>query len=117
MKKFVCILLMLLCAQAFAGGAIGGNPGLAKDNLALELAASAFNVEALPKSYVGGDEFRRIRARLSVEGTESVQALVGEETIQVRKLKESIVDTKISKQLLPSDNVASEGGSLGGGGF
>ena len=112
MKKFVSITMLICWSQAFAGGAIGGNPGLVKEELALSLRESAFNVEALPKTPVSGDEFRRIRARLAVDGVHSVPALVGSETIQVRKLQSSIVDTSITKELLPFDTVDS--GTVGG---
>jgi hypothetical protein len=108
MRNIFGTIAVLVSASAYAGGTVGGNPGLVKEQLALEFADSAFNVEALPKTYIGGEDFRRIRARLSVDGTDSIPATIGDEIIQVRKLKNSIVDTKISKEILQ------EGGAVGG---
>jgi hypothetical protein len=102
MKKFVCIVLMLAWAKAFAGGAIGGNPGLIREALAPSLVDSSFNVAALPKEFVDASEFRRTQARLSVDGVKTVPMLLNGESIDVRSLRGSVVDANISKELLPS---------------
>jgi hypothetical protein len=114
MKKITGSIAVLVSAYAYAGGTVGGSPGLVRDEMVLSLTDSAFNIESLPKTYIGGGDFRRLHARLSVDGTESIPAVVGDETIQVRKIRSSIVDAKISKEFLPSDGAAIEGGSTGG---
>lgn len=86
------------------GGAIGGNPGIAD---------VAFDVGSLPKSYVDSDKFRRAKARLSASDVTSVPMSVDGEEIMVRKLRDSIVDFKISKEMLPFDQTV-EGGTVGG---
>jgi hypothetical protein len=115
MKQLTMLLLIgFVSTIGYAGGSLGGGGAGIKEELSLSLMEAAFNVEALPKTYIGGEDFRRIRARLSVDGTDSVPAIIGDETLQLRKLKSSIVDTKISKELLPSENVSLEGGTVGG---
>ena len=103
MRKAVGIAFFLMCSELYAGGAIGGNPGLVKDQLALELANTAFNVESLPKVYIGGDDLRRVKARLSVAGTISTPALVDGETVDLKTFRDSVVDVKFSKEVLPSN--------------
>ena len=98
MRKICGTIAILVSASAYAGGTVGGNPGIA-----LELAEYAFNVEALPKTYLDSGDFRRVKARLSVVGTESIPAFVDGETVDLRTFKDSVVDTKFSKEVLPSD--------------
>ena len=98
MRKAIGIAFLFMCSKLYAGGAIGGNPGLA-----LELTDIAFNVEALPKTYLDSGDFRRVKARLSVVGTESIPAFVDGETVDLRTFKDSVVDTKFSKEVLSSD--------------
>jgi hypothetical protein len=98
MKKILGSIAVLVSAYAYAGGTVGGSPGLS-----LELAEYAFNVEALPKTYLGSEDFRRVKARLSVSGTQTVPALVDGETVDLKTFLDSVVDVKFSKEILPSD--------------
>ena len=93
----------LMNALSYAGVIVGGGSGaLIKDELAL--ADIAFDVKALPKDYVDVDSFRRVQARLSPADVESVPMALNGEEIQVRKLRSSIVDVKISKEVLPDSS-------------
>jgi hypothetical protein len=98
MRKAVGIAFVLMCSKLYAGGAIGGNPGLT-----LELDESTFSVEALPKAYLEGDDFRRVKARLSVAGIESTAAVVDGVTMDIKMFRDSVVDVNFSKEVLPSD--------------
>lgn len=96
--KLLALAFVVVSSVALAGGSTGGSPGLA-----LELAEFAFNVESLPKTYIGNDDFRRVKARLSVTETQSTPALVDGETVDLKAFRDSIVDVKFSKEVLPSD--------------
>lgn len=66
------------------------------------LALMSLLLEQLPKAYADQNEFRRANARFSVAGTETASMKTVEgNTIQVRKLRDKIVDEKISKEILP----------------
>lgn len=60
----------------------------------------SMSLEQLPKAYTDQDEFRRTNARLSVAGIDTVNMNLEGNTIQVRKLQGSIVDDKLSKEIL-----------------
>jgi hypothetical protein len=98
MKRLSTFLALLLSATAYAGGTVGGSPGLMQE---IMFDSSSFDLRSLPKAYVDSENFRRAKARLSVAEVSSVPMSVNGEEIQVRKLLESIVDLKISKELLP----------------
>lgn len=98
MRNIFGTIAVLVSASAYAGGTVGGNPGLA-----LEMAEYAFNVEALPKTYLGSEDFRRVKARLSVAGIQSIPAIVDGETVDLKTFKDSVVDVKFSKEVLPAD--------------
>jgi hypothetical protein len=101
MKKVVCTTLMFFCAQAYAGGAVGGNPGLM-------LEALSFNIEALPKTFVDQNAFKRTQLRLSVDGVNTVPMILNGESIDVVNVRGSIVDKDLTKEIL-----AVSGGSTG----
>ena len=90
------LLTLFVSCLAYAGGTIGGGGGgLVNEELALSL-------EALPKFYIEVDDFRRVKARLSVAGTESTPALVDGETVDLKAFRDSVVDVKFSKEVLAS---------------
>jgi len=98
------LLTLFVSCLAYAGGTIGGGSGgLVQEEMALSLADTAFNLELLPKTYIGNDDFRRIKARLSVTGTQSTPAIVDGETMDLKAFRDSVVDVKFSKEILPSD--------------
>lgn len=103
MRKIFGTIAVLVSASAYAGGTVGGNPGLAREQIALELSGNAFNLELLPKTYIGGDDFRRVKARLSVTGTQSTPALVDGEALDLKAFRDTVVDLKFSKEILPSN--------------
>ncbi len=96
--KLLALAFVVVSSVALAGGSTGGSPGLA-----LELSELAFNVESLPKTYIGGEDLRRVKARLSVAGTLSTPALVDGEMVDLKTFRDSVVDVKFSKEVLPSD--------------
>jgi hypothetical protein len=96
--KLLALAFVVVSSVSLAGGSTGGSPGLA-----LELVEFAFNVESLPKTYLDSEDFRRVKARLSVAGTESIPALVDGETLDLKAFRDSVVDVKFSKEILPSD--------------
>jgi hypothetical protein len=100
--KMAVFSLLVYSGICFAGGSIGGGGGSISESV-LDLADAAFNVESLPKSYIGSADFRRVKARLSVAGTESVPALVGGESVDLKTFLDSVVDVKLSKEFLPSE--------------
>jgi hypothetical protein len=98
------LLTLFVSCLAYAGGTIGGGSGgLVQEEMALSLADTAFNLESLPKAYIGGEDLRRVKARLSVAGTLSTPALVDGETVDLKPFRDSIVDVKFSKEVLPAD--------------
>lgn len=109
MKK-IFILFSLFCSNAFAGGTIGGGGSGLENQDVLELMSMGGTVggspgllELLPKTYIGRDDFRRVKARLSVTGIQSIPALVDGEAVDLKTFQDSIVDVKVSKEVLPSD--------------
>lgn len=97
MKKFYVSFAVLLSASAYAGGTVGGNPGVSLE----QPTSTAFSVDSLPKIYVNPDAYRRVKARLSVGDVESAPVFVNGESIQVKRWLDSVVDIKISKEFLP----------------
>lgn len=110
MKKII-ILLSLFCGNAFAGGTIGGGGSGLQNQDVLELmnmggvvgGNPGLTLESLPKTYLDNSDFRRVKARLSVAGTQSTPALVDGETVDLKAFRDSVVDVKFSKEVLPSD--------------
>lgn len=111
--RLLAITFIFVSGAALAGGSTGGSPGLLKEIMLADggaiggnpgIADIAFDVSSLPKSYVEAENFRRVKARLSVADVASVPMSIDGEEIQVRKLRDSIVDLKISKELLPDSN-------------
>jgi hypothetical protein len=101
--KYLSILALFFSFAAYAGGTIGGGSGgLVREQLLLSIADSAFNIDALPKTFVDPADFRRAQARLSVDGVKTIPMLLNGETVDVRSLRGSVVDANISKELLPS---------------
>jgi hypothetical protein len=100
MKKISIFFTVLMPASSYAGGTVGGSPGLMKE-IMLD---GTFDIGSLPKSYVDTENFRRAKARLSVAEVSSVPMSVNGEEIQVRKILESIVDVEISREILPDSN-------------
>jgi len=100
--------------MALAGGQIGGGSGGQAQIDLIDLNAgfssgefvkvsNSFNVERLPKVFMSGNELRRMKVRLSVDGIQSLPAVVEGETVQLRSLGNSVVDVDLSKEVLPSD--------------
>lgn len=110
MKK-IFILFSLFCSNAFAGGTIGGGGSGLENQDDLELfsmggtvgGSTGLTLEALPKTYLDTSDFRRIKARLSVAGTDSIPAFVDGEKVDLKAFLDSVVDVKVSKEFLPSN--------------
>ncbi len=103
MKSAISTLCLFASASLYAGGSSGGVSGL-HNELALSIADAAFNIDALPKIHLDADTYRRTEARLSVQNSVSsvpVVTLDGD-TIEVRKFRDSMVDVKLSKEILPA---------------
>jgi hypothetical protein len=100
--KLAVLSLLVYSSLSFAGGSIGGGGGSISLESALELANVTSNIEALPKTYMDGDDFRRVRARLSVSGVQTVPALIDGESLDLKAFKDSVVDVEFSKEFLPS---------------
>ncbi len=108
MKKII-ILLSLFCGNAFAGGTIGGGGSGLENQDVLELMSMGgtvggnpmLTIESLPKSYISGDDLRRVKARLSVAGTLATSALVDGDMVDLKTFRDSVVDVKFSKEVLP----------------
>jgi hypothetical protein len=108
--KYLSILALVFSFAAYAGGTIGGGSGgLAREQLLLSTADAAFNIDALPKTFVDPSDFRRAQARLSVDGVKTIPMVLNGESIDVRSIRGSIVDKDLSKEILAVD-----GGSTGG---
>jgi hypothetical protein len=106
-KTLMLVVCSFVSSMVYAGGSLGGGGFGVQDEVALM--SVAYNIEALPKAYVSGDDFRRYNARLSVAGTNTIPARVGDESIDLRIFNGHLVDLKISKEILEVD-----GGSTGG---
>lgn len=104
MKYLGVIAACCFSCLAYAGGTIGGGSGgLALKDM-LELARTGYDLQSLPKAYLDADDFRRAHARLSVDDSLPVPVTtVDGEEVQVKKLAGSIVDLKVSKEILPKD--------------
>lgn len=101
---FAVFGLIAYSGLSFAGGSIGGGGGAIADlESVLGPADVVFNAETLPKIYIDGDDFRRVKARLSVAGVHAVPAVVGPETVDLKLFRESVVDLNFSREVLPSE--------------
>ncbi len=100
--KILSLAFVVVSSVALAGGSTGGSPGLAREELLISTVDSALNIDVLPKTFVAPSDFRRVKARLSVEGIKTVPMLLNGESIDVISLRGSVVDTNISKEVLPS---------------
>jgi hypothetical protein len=104
MKNLLMIFAFgLVSSISYAGGSMGGGGFGLKDELALSLMDAAFNIDSLPKTFVDPSDFRRAKARLSVDGVKTFPMLLNGESIDVRSLRGSVVDANISKEVLPRD--------------
>lgn len=114
MRKIVFLVALFISSVAFAGGQIGGGSGgraqielidLNTGSSAEEIVnlSNSFNIERLPKVFMSGNELRRLKVRLSVDGIQSLPAVVEGEKVQLRSLGGSVVDVDLSKEVLPSD--------------
>lgn len=102
MKNSLMIFVVgFVSSISYAGGSMGGGGFGVKEEIAL--INMAYNIESLPKTYIGGDDFRRVKARLSVAGTQSITAVFEGEKVDLRTFRDSLVDVKFSKEILPSD--------------
>ncbi len=95
--KLLAIAFVVISSVAFAGGSTGGSPGLVLE----DTVSAAFSVDSLPKIYVHPDDFRRANARLSVGNVASAPVLFNGESIQVKRWLDSVVDVKMSNEVLP----------------
>lgn len=96
MKYTFLLLFVAFGSSVYAGGTVGG--GGSGIVATMELMRVA--VGQLPKVYANEEDLRRAHARLEVTGTETVDLKLDGETIQVRKLGNSVVDDKVSKEIL-----------------
>ncbi|HYX39838.1 MAG TPA: hypothetical protein VE954_42625 [Oligoflexus sp.] len=96
MKLLGIFVASLFAGLAYAGGTIGGGSGGLTSELTL-------HVESLPKLFIDAQSFRRTKARLSVDSTESATAVVVDgDTIEVRKIADHLVNSDLSKEILPN---------------
>lgn len=97
MKKYI-VPIMLIASPLSAGGLSGGGgaPALQVDTQALMTP-----LDSLPKGYADSEELRRASIRLGESGIETTALTVDGEIIKVRKLRDSIVNDEVSKEILP----------------
>ena len=100
MKKYCLAVAVLVSAYAYAGGTVGGSPGLLQHGT---LSLESIELSDLPKIYVGADQFRRTQARLSVADAGSVPLDIDGREIQVMSLRGGLVESKLSGEVLPRD--------------
>lgn len=103
MKFFIIIAILLTEQITYAGGGIGGGtpPAMEADKLLQEFLKPGFNLEQLPKVFIDPAVFRRVNARLSVDG--SIETFVGGESLTLKKFQNMITDDQFSKLVLPSE--------------
>lgn len=95
--------LLVYSGVSLAGGSIGGGGG----SVQLEIP----DLDLLQKVYVEDAAYRRLNARLSVDGVRRLPVLVGDDTVELQKIKSRVVDASVSREFLPL-----AGGTVGGGG-
>jgi hypothetical protein len=95
--------LLVYSGVSIAGGSIGGGGG----SIQLETP----ELDLLQRVYVEDAAYRRLNARLSVDGVRTLPVLVGDENVEVQKIKSRVVDASVSREFLPL-----AGGTVGGGG-
>jgi hypothetical protein len=104
MKKIMAVIgLLLYSGTSLAGGSIGGGGG------AIQLEGSALDL--MRKTYIEDPLYRRLNARLSVDGVESVSFAIGDEAFDLQKLNDRIIDLNVSREILPLSGVSVGGGS------
>lgn len=101
MKKLVMLSAFALSSQLYAGGTIGGSTGLTQQDFLLGNIAD-FAFDGLPKIEVESDLYRRTAARLSLSNAEAIPLNIDGEQIEVRKIRDRIIDKGLSKEIVPA---------------
>lgn len=101
MKKLIMLSAFALSSQLYAGGTIGGSTGLTQQDLLLGNIAD-FAFSGLPKLEVDSEIYRRTTARLSLSNVEAVPLDIGGEQIEVRRIRDRIIDTGLSREIVPA---------------
>jgi hypothetical protein len=117
MKLFLITAGVTAAATAYAGGVVGGNPGLAYidsnfvggstggyPNLSIgqgrDLKADVRFIDSLPKEYVSPSVYKRTLMRLSPAGVETTPMLLRGQYIDVTKVEDRVVDTSVTSEIL-----------------
>jgi hypothetical protein len=104
MKKILAVIgLLLYSGASLAGGSIGGGGG------SIQLENPAFDL--MRKTYIEDPAYRRLNARLSVDGAKSIPFVVGDEAFDLQKMSGRIVDLNISNEILSLSGFSVGGGS------
>ena len=99
MRIFFVTAGVTAAATAYAGGVVGGNPGLAYMDKLQEVSL----IDKLPKSYVPTDIYKRTLMRLSPEGVKTVPMMLRGQYIDVARVNDRIIDASITSEVLPVD--------------
>lgn len=117
MKLIFITAGVLAAATAYAGGVVGGNPGIANiegnflgglnsgtPSLSIgqirDLKADVLLIDSLPKEYVSPSVYKRTMMRLSPSGVETTPMLLRGQYIDVAKVSGRIVDTSVTSEIL-----------------
>jgi hypothetical protein len=99
MRKAVGIAFVLMCTELYAGGAIGGNPGLALEQM-ISIRPDVGLIDSLKKEYVSPEVYKRTLMRLSPAGVETTPMLLRGQYIDVTKVEDRVVDTSVTSEIL-----------------
>ena len=99
MRIFFITAGVTAAATAYAGGVVGGNPGLAN----IDMIKDVRLIDNLPKSYVPTDVYKRTLMRLSPEGVKTVPMMLRGQYIDVARVNDRIIDASITSEMLPVD--------------